>query len=82
MGTSVAAAMTETVSRHYTESSDSVWLRPAALKCLAQAEELAKCVAAVEDAFMVAHESSHGLRQVNSDDRSFENMLARNCTQY
>lgn len=82
IGTSVAAAMTETVSRHYRENSDSVWLRPAALKCLAQAEELAKCVVAVEDAFKIAQESSHGLRQVSIGDHSFENMLAHNCTRY
>lgn len=66
IGGSVAAAMTETISRQSRKIGGGIWVRPPATKCLAQAEELAACVVAVEDAFASAHESAHGLQQVSS----------------
>lgn len=70
VGVSVAAAMTETISRSSRRHGDGTWLRSAAIKCLNRSEQLARCVVEVEEAFLAAHESTHGLRKV---------MLMINC---
>ena len=64
VGTSIAAAITEATSRYSRQDTDSMWLRPAALKCLQQSEHLARCVVEVEESFLATHESTHGLRKV------------------
>eukprot|EP01043_Picozoa_sp_COSAG02_P014187 COSAG02_NODE_580_length_20059_cov_3.703908_9_plen_1076_part_00 len=64
VGTSIAAAITEATSRFSRQDADSMWLRPAALKCLQQSEQLARCVIEVEESFLATHESTHGLRKV------------------
>jgi hypothetical protein len=69
MGSSIAAAMTETITRQSRDGDVDMWVRPAALKCLAQAEELAACVVAVEDSFATAHEETYGLAAVSANPK-------------
>ena len=64
VGTSIAATITETTSRFSRLDADCMGLRPTALKCLKQSEQLARCVVEVEESYLATYESKHGLRKV------------------
>ena len=64
VGTSIAATITDTTSRFSRLDADCMGLRPTALKCLKQSEQLARCVVEVEESYLATYESKHGLRKV------------------
>ncbi len=77
VGTSIAAAITEAISRYSRQDADSMWLRPAALKCLKQSEDLARCVVEVEESYLATHESTHGLRKVTINGLMVQYIIMR-----